>query len=276
MRIVLLTVDQPNQKAFAQKLAAVCEISAIVLSRNVPKKKKAPREATRILLNRLEARLVGRPFISAWNRMLARYEESFLHWPSQRLVRVANVNDVESVRAIEGHASDYVFVSGTNMVGAAVVKAGAKRGGIVNLHTGLSPYVKGGPNCTNWCLAQGYFHLIGNTVMWLDSGIDTGQLIASERTPVDGAESLEDLHWKVMEHGHDLSVRVARSLSEARELPCVLQNSIAEGETFYARDWTATQMVKARLNFRRWSPLLLESAEVNRKAEKLRLYPVHR
>jgi len=37
-----------------------------------------------------------------------------------------------------------------------------------------------------WCLAKNWLHLIGNTVMWIDPGIDSGDLLSTERTPLDG------------------------------------------------------------------------------------------
>jgi methionyl-tRNA formyltransferase len=269
-----LTSDSGNQRALANKLAKECDVSAIVLSRNVPKKKKRPAERARVLLNRVEGRLVGRPFVKAWLRMRDRYDAAYPSWPTERFVRVANVNDVETIRTIEEHAPDYVLVSGTNLVGSAVVKAAARGHGVLNLHTGISPYVKGGPNCTNWCLAEGLYHLIGNTVMWLDLGIDTGHLITTERTPLDGTEDLDQLHWRVMEHAHDLYVRVVRALAAGKRLARVPQDSIAEGRTFYAREWSALPMVRARINFRQWSPSLFASHKLQRDAASLKLYPI--
>src|SRR5207253_2541544 len=124
-------------------------------------------------------------------------------FPDVPLVRVRNINDTATREFLQQLRPDLVTVAGTNMVGPTLLAEASEGRGVVNLHTGLSPYVKGGPNCTNWCLAEGTFHLIGNTVMWLDPGIDTGRIIASERTPLAGDEDLAELHWKVMEHAHD-------------------------------------------------------------------------
>jgi methionyl-tRNA formyltransferase len=42
--------------------------------------------------------------------------------------------------------------------------------------------------------------MIGSTVMLLDDGIDSGNIIASARTPLNGRESLLELHIKVIDH----------------------------------------------------------------------------
>jgi methionyl-tRNA formyltransferase len=248
MRVLVLTTDQPNQAALVCRLGEVCEVVGVVLSANVPRRR--PRRAARRWTNRIAERIVGPPFTRAWSRMLARYARKgdFPHLPT---LDVANVNDTPVLGAIDHLAPDLVAVSGTNLVGEPVIEAAARGRGIVNLHTGISPYVKGGPNCTNWCLARGWFHLIGNTVMWLDPGIDSGNLIATERTPLSGNETLEELHWKVMEHAHDLYVRAVGAIASDRPVPAMPQDRIADGTTFYNADWTAVQMLRARRNFAR-------------------------
>jgi methionyl-tRNA formyltransferase len=270
VKVVVLTGDQPNQWALLHKLAREVDLTAVVLSQNMPR--KAPRRRLRLLANRLEGRVLGRPFVKAWFQVLARYRERYGGPPLVPVVRVDNVNDQGTLDAIEAHAPDLVVVSGTNLVGKAVIGAAQRGRGIVNLHTGISPYIKGGPNCTNWCLATGKFHLIGNTVMWLDPGIDTGPLIASERTPLTGAETLSDLHYKVLEHAHDLYLRSIVAIRDGRPVSRVPQDQIAQGMTFYNADWSAGAMARAYLNFRLRYPRHDPAAEPH--GSPLRLVPL--
>jgi methionyl-tRNA formyltransferase len=276
LKLVLLVCDQPNQHALAHKLSQVCEIAAVVVSANRPR--RPPPRRWRILVNRVEGRLVGRPFVTGWQRLMARYREAYAGFPPAPLVRVDNVNDPGTLETIARHRPALVVVSGTNLVGAKVIEAAEVikgGGGIVNLHTGLSPYVKGGPNCTNWCLATGHFEMIGNTVMWLDRGIDSGDIIATERTPLRYDESLDELYWKVMEHGHDLYVRCARAIAAGRPVPRVPQQSIAGGQTYYRADWSARPMLAARANYQRhWRPDYLRRPAVADRLRSLRLVPV--
>jgi len=274
MKAVILTSDRSSQRALATKLAQVCDVTAIVLSKNVPKRKKPPLERARLLGTSVAARSVGYPLVRAWQRMLKRYEAAYPAFPTSRLVRVRNVNDPASVETIASLSPDVVIVSGTNLVGKGILKAAAGSRGVLNLHTGISPYVKGGPNCTNWCLADGLFHLIGSTVMWLDLGIDTGDIIATERAPLHFGESLDDLHWKVMEHAHDLYVRVVRGMAEGRDLARVPQGDIAVGRTYYSLEWTARPIARALFKYARsWSPELKNDANFLRAWADTRLVP---
>ena len=85
--------------------------------------------------------------------------------------------------------------------------------------------------------------------MWLDTGIDSGNLVATERTELTGSETLTGLHIAVMDHAHALYVKCARRFLEGRQLPSVPQAWISEGRLFLNRDWTARQVLKAVNNF---------------------------
>lgn len=61
--------------------------------------------------------------------------------------------------------------------------------------------------------------------MWIDEGIDTGNIITTEQTPLRGNESLFQIHLKVMDHAHDLylrSIEVVRNNFE--NCPSVVKN----------------------------------------------------
>jgi methionyl-tRNA formyltransferase len=269
MKAVILTGNQGNQRALCHKIAKVCDVAAIVVSDNVPRRRPALTKRARTFLSRVGNRLTGREFVETWMRMLREYDRQYASFPDAPVIRVTNVNDAGTIEALEKYAPDLTIVSGTNLVGKKVVGASQR---IVNLHTGISPYVKGGPNCTNWCLAKNWFHLIGNTVMWLDLGIDTGRLIATEQTPLDGGESLFELHWKVMQHAHDLYVRAVGRIGDGAHVPALPQSVIGEGTTFYNAEWNFRAQRAALKNFRENYRKYFADAENRRQQmERLRL-----
>ena len=246
--MLVLTTRQANQAALVRKLTGVCDVVGVVLSSNV---RRTQPHRVRSLTNRIASRTAGRPFTNAWFSMLERYASEYGGVPAVPQVEVDNINDPPVLSAIDETAPELVAVSGTNIVGRDVIEAADGGQGMVNLHTGISPYVKGGPNCTNWCLARGWFHLIGNTVMWLDAGVDSGNLIATEATALDGRESLGELHWKVMEHAHNLYVRSIGAIARGDQVASVPQNEVGDGRTFTNAEWSAVEMLRARWNFAR-------------------------
>jgi folate-dependent phosphoribosylglycinamide formyltransferase PurN len=178
--------------------------------------------------------------------MIRHYDEIYPSFPISAEIH-PSANAAKVVELLRHEAPDLVLLSGTDIIRLPLI--GAAGGKIVNLHTGISPYIKGAPNCTAWALALGEFQMIGNTLMWLDAGIDSGNIIVTEQTPLAGQESLNALYRKVMDHAHDLYCRTYSALVEGRSVPSVPQSELSHGRLFKTREWTARRMLAAVFNF---------------------------
>jgi len=245
MNIILLFSDDANQRALAHRIARIAPVEAIVLC----KPGQPGRGGISAQLGRLARGLVGLPLRKAWFAMLRRYEREYPDFPIEPRLAVSDINDPAVLAVIDSISPDLAIVSGTNLLKQPLIDAISRTGRIMNLHTGISPYIKGGPNCTNWCLATGRFDLIGNTVMWIDTGIDSGNLVATEQTPLERTESLTELHVKVMDHAHSLLLRCVERFAAGSPLPDVPQAEIGSGRLFLSRHWNAAAAARAVLNF---------------------------
>lgn len=237
MKIVLLCGHQYNQVALANKIAQQFHLAGIIIE------KKETKNATAFSLKQIIEKILNRTFFitlhRSWFKLLDGYQKEYPDFPETEKIRVSNINADASVDFIRRLKPDLVMVSGTSIVKKKILELHIPKG-IINLHTGLSPYINGGPNCTNWCIAEKQFHLIGNTIMWIDAGIDSGDIITTERTLLNGKESLPELHLKVMNHAHTLYLKVLKKIEEDPEhCPKVKQRSIAAGTTYYSRQWNS-------------------------------------
>jgi methionyl-tRNA formyltransferase len=181
--------------------------------------------------------------------MLDFYKVNFPIFPVEPSLFVGDINESSVIDLINQKKPDLVVVSGTNLLRNEIISTIHRYGRVINLHTGISPYIKGGPNCTNWCLYLKDFGLIGNTVMWLDEGIDSGNIIATEKTNLTGKESLLDLHIKVMDHAHDLYLRVIFGFIGGKPLKSIAQKSMSPSRLFLSKHWGPKQMMIATFNF---------------------------
>jgi methionyl-tRNA formyltransferase len=273
MKVVLLTSSASNQVALANRISRRLELAGVVVSKNIPQKKRALslRERAMNLVRKAQSRTFGYAFSEVWKDVQSEYRKEFPVFPTCPILEVQSINDSTVRDFLDRTRPDLILVSGTNMVGPRLIASAPAQ--IWNLHTGISPYVKGGPNCTNWCLARGWFHLIGNTIMWIDPGIDTGDIVATERTPLEGDEDLKTLHRKVMDHAHDLYIRAALQRANGGSVARTPQASIARGTTFYTREWDGVAMGRALINFnRRYSRSSLRQSD--RTGAALSLVPL--
>jgi folate-dependent phosphoribosylglycinamide formyltransferase PurN len=98
--------------------------------------------------------------------------------PDDRVTRVPSVNDPAAVAALRELAPRVVVVSGTRIIRSAVLDAvGAP---FLNVHAGMTPRYRG-VHGGYWALAAGDPDHCGVTVHVLDSGVDTGDVVAQAR-----------------------------------------------------------------------------------------------
>jgi folate-dependent phosphoribosylglycinamide formyltransferase PurN len=249
-KILLWTGTGNNQRALAHKMAGQFNLCGIIVDHKRTGKKISffkrawPALADRIFFKRIR---------DAWFSMQARYGQQYSNWPTVPVKDVDSINSEESYTCTLQFAPDLIVVSGTALVKAKMLSIKPPIG-IINLHTGLSPYIKGGPNCTNWCISTGQFDKIGNTIMWINEGIDSGNIISTELTPLNDRKSLNSVHWQVMEHAHDLYLRsIAYLLQTKPPYQSVAQKDIAKGELYLTRMWNNTAKRNLLKNWKKFA-----------------------
>lgn len=244
-RVLLWVGNAPNQKALACKIASQFELAGIVAETPLP-----PRRSIRDFVKKGIEKILFWPIDQAWFSMLGYYRHLYPAFPpGVECLRVPDINDDAAYAFTQRLQPDIILVSGTKLVRKRMLSLQPPLG-ILNLHTGVSPYVKGGPNCTNWCLALGQYHMIGNTIMWIDAGIDSGNLVATEFTPLTGDENLQQLHIKVMEHGHDLYARTLNCvINNTGKAQRVDQKTMGAGNLYLTKMWTWHKKLRLLVNF---------------------------
>lgn len=268
MKIVLLCGSNANHKALACKLSLKAELVGIVIDE---KKTLAPKRSLASLSLKIWNKIKFGKIDAAWHHLMQYYQQKYPDYPNVPTQYVPHINDAATINFIHQHKPDLVMVSGTMLLRKPLLSQLTPSKGIINLHTGLSPYIKGGPNCTNWCLANNDFHLIGNTIMWIDSGIDTGNIISTEFTKFDGSENLQDIHLKVMEHAHELYIKSITTIqNNFEQCPSVKQDSLDKGKLFYTKMWKNKQkrfLLKNLLHFKE----VVTSETYHQKQKKIKV-----
>lgn len=267
MKILLLCGNQPNHIALAHKAAAKFELAGLIIE-------DKPR--TEITIFNVIPKAIDKLFFSeinnVWYQLMQHYSNNYKGFPPTEIFKTSSINTQRVIEIIEKIKPDLVMVSGTSLIRKPLIEMKFPKG-MINLHTGISPYIKGGPNCTNWCLSNDEFHLIGNTIMWLDSGIDSGNIIATETTDFTGKENLFEIHLKVMEHAHSLYLKVIAQLKkDSSKCPSVKQNEIAEGKLYLTKMWGFSQKKSLLKNIANGRfEKIIQSQEYREKKNKVKL-----
>ncbi|MFP6692193.1 MAG: formyltransferase family protein [Pirellulales bacterium] len=152
---------------------------------------------------------------------------------------VRNINDARSVHLIDRLHSNLAVYSGAGILRKAVIDAIA--GGIVNLHCGPLPHVRG-MNAVEWSLYLGIQPEV--TLHKIDTGIDTGPVLASQTVAVQPGEPLGTIRARTALAGIDL---LLRQLAEVGAQPPI-HNPKFQGRQYYTMAEPVKQLVQSWLD----------------------------
>lgn len=129
---------------------------------------------------------------------------------------VQDVNSPDAIEFVSQCAPDIVLVNGTNLVRREMLALKSRiRHGFINLHTGLSPYSRGG-NCNLFMLLESRPELVGITIHYIDLGIDRGDIIQSAQTPMDAADNYEMIELRGFHRGIETLLESARRVAAGK------------------------------------------------------------
>jgi len=143
---------------------------------------------------------------------------------------VPHINHPEVVKLARELKPDLICVFGTSLIRGELLKQG--RLGMVNLHGGLSPAYRGA-DCTFWALVNGEPEQVGCTLHYIDTGIDTGRLIAHISPEVRAGDSELELFWRAVQDSAEVYAEAIARLAQGEHLGLV---QAGKGRLYQVKD----------------------------------------
>ena len=112
--------------------------------------------------------------------------------------RVPSVNDAQVIRLLTSLRPAMVVVNGTRIIATPVLESAGCP--IVNLHAGITPRYRG-VHGGYWALAERHPEWVGSTVHLVDTGIDTGGILAQTVFEITGEDSFATYPTLHLVHG---------------------------------------------------------------------------
>ena len=149
------------------------------------------------------------------------------------IYREANISNV--YHTIKKFQPDAIFVFGSSILKDKTLKL-VEPGRFVNLHLGLSPYYRG--SGTNfWPFVNNELEYVGVTILHLDPGIDTGDIITQLRPNFDKNDNVHSVGCKVIEKGTATLIQILNQLKEGKPLNRVKQWKISNEKYYRIKDF---------------------------------------
>jgi folate-dependent phosphoribosylglycinamide formyltransferase PurN len=159
------------------------------------------------------------------------------------LVQVPHVNHPDVVVLADRLQPDVIAVFGTSLIRSPLLSRG--RLGIFNLHGGLSPHYRGA-DCTFWALYNGEPDQVGCTLHRIDSGIDTGTIIAHVRPEVGERDDELTLFWRGIRDSAEVYIQMLERLARGDRVGAPQRE---KGRLYQVKDrtWRAERQLAARM-----------------------------
>lgn len=189
MPIVMLAGRDESSTILYNALKGDFEIEKVVMEDPVPRRVMLQRRIRRLgLLN-----VAGQVLFMLWNKLAAKRSAGRIAAIKKmsgmdetpidpdRLLKVSSINEQRVIDLLRASRCKAAVVNGTRIISEAVL--GAVEVPFINIHVGITPKYRG-VHGGYWALADDDAEYCGVTVHLVDTGIDTGDVLAQARIEV--------------------------------------------------------------------------------------------
>lgn len=221
MKIVIFTSNAIRHKYVANALAAHAE-EALVVSEARPHDAFPKTEAPSLIDKHFQLRYeTEKKFFAGNDYFVSTNTLPIIH-------REVNLPHVYG--AVKKFSPDMAFVFGSWIIREPLLSLIPEEK-FINLHLGMSPYYRG--TATNfWPFINRELEYIGSTILHINAGIDTGDIIAHVQPRFEPGDTVHTVGCKVIQESVKMLLRVMAAAREGKKLPRIPQWKV-ENEHFY-------------------------------------------
>jgi len=130
---------------------------------------------------------------------------------------------------------DVMLVFGSSIIKEPLLSLG-KKNRFFNLHLGLSPYYKG--NGTNfWPFINNELEFLGSTILHIDAGIDTGDIITHVRPNIEINDTVHTIGCKIIQDSVKKIGEILNSLKNGEKVNRIPQWNVENEKVYKLKDF---------------------------------------
>ena len=212
MKIVVLTSNSLRHKFLANTLSSYCD-DALIISECKPQTSSFDdsKNYTKIENHFLLRDKTEKSFFPNDNYFI----------PKTLPIVYKEVNSPYVYEVIKNFKPDILIIFGSSIIKEPLLSL-LPTGHIINLHLGISPYYRG--SGTNfWPFVNNELEYLGSTILHLDAGIDTGDIICHVRPKIELNDNVHTLGCKIIKSSVESLIKIIKLLDEGKKLNRVKQ-----------------------------------------------------
>ena len=138
-------------------------------------------------------------------------------------------NSEETLRALKERSPHIIILGQTGIVRKKLLET--PKIGTLNAHPGILPYYRG-IDCARWAIYHNEFDKIGASVHWVNTGVDTGNIIQTQVYDFSGDETIESLDDKLYNLCATMLTNVVSSIIQGSNTLAETPQSQNEGQQY--------------------------------------------
>lgn len=140
---------------------------------------------------------------------------------NSNIVNVANINSDHVIELLKNNPCNLCIVMGTSILKSDVISACNAE--LINIHGGYLPYYKGN-NCIYFAYLNNDWNRIANTIHYIDTGIDTGDIIKIVQPQILPHDNPEVLYCKAKKLAIHALVEIIKEYQCGEYIPRIPQD----------------------------------------------------
>jgi len=220
MKIVIFTSNSLRHKYLANSLSSLVDDSLII-------SECKPRDDSD---EKKESTLIDEHFKLRYETEKKYFFDNEFFTEKTLPLMYKEVNTKSTFDTVKKFQPDLMIVFGSSIIREPYLSL-LKPGRFINLHLGLSPYYRG--SGTNfWPFVNEELQFVGSTILHLDSGIDTGDIICHVTPKIELKDDVHTIGCKVIQESVKQLSKIILLVKQDIELPRIKQWKI-DNEKYY-------------------------------------------
>ena len=238
MKIVILTSNSLRHKFLANTLSQHCE-DTLIISECKPQTLSSDD---------------SKNYTEIDNHFMLRDETEKSFFPNDNYfipktlpIVYKEANSPYVYQVIKNFKPDILIVFGSSIIKEPLISL-LPAGHIINLHLGISPYYRG--SGTNfWPFVNNELEYLGSTILHLDAGIDTGDIICHVRPKIDFNDNVHTVGCKIIKSSVESLIKIIKLLDGGKKLNRVKQWEVKD-RYYKTKDFDETTLSKYKNNLK--------------------------
>jgi methionyl-tRNA formyltransferase len=155
-------------------------------------------------------------------------------------IPTGQLNTTETLTTLQAQQTEIIILFGCSLIGREIMEHFPNR--IINLHVGLSGEYRGS-SCNFWPIYDERLDCLGATLLKINAGIDTGEVLAQGTIEIEEGDTEQSLMGKSLILGLDLTIQVLRQWFRGNEATLTLERN---GKLFQKKDFKPEAVSKVK------------------------------